>query len=405
MFYLKYLFLFLVIVPIYGQKVNFNKGKSVNKNFYTEINYTEVQGKIIIPVVIEENTYHFLLDTGAPNVITYGLFEKINSKSIKTITIKDANNKKMKMHVVSLPFITIGEATFKNIPTIVNHKTTNLIFDCFEIDGIIGSNLLRTTIIQFLPKEKLIKIADNKNKIYYNEKEAIDLFLQGKQSSPFIWIDLKGKSSVKEFVLFDTGMKGFYDLSISKYDSYKSKNAFVKNSEAMGVQSIGLFGPSNKNKQYRLIVPQLKINNSIFNNVITITTSSNRSRLGSDILKYGNVLIDYKNKKFVFTPFEGSVDLNEKTLGISPIIIDDKFVVGMVWDDDLKEIISFGDNIVSINGVSFNEINICDIITKESVFKEKDTLEIEFSDIKGTLRKIKLIKEFPNISVDGNKDI
>ena len=395
MTYIKFIFSLLFVLPIYGQSVNFNKGKSIKKHFYTEINYTEVQGKIIIPAIIEGNTYHFLLDTGAPNLISFDLYKKIKSKSIKTITIKDANNKRMKMQIVAMPFITIGDITFKNTPTIVNHKSTNFIFDCFEVDGIIGSNLLRNTIIQFLPKTKTIKISSDTNKIKYNENEAMNLSLHGKQSSPYIKINLQGRDSVKEFVLFDTGMKGFYDLSKRKYDDFKSKDVFIKLDEAIGTESIGLFGPSNKKKQYRLNIPQIKVGNTVFKNVFITTTSAKNSRIGSDILKYGSVILDYKNKKFVFQPFQESVDLNEKILGISFIVIDDQLVVGMVWEDKLKSEISFGDTIVSINGVDFKEISVCDIITKESIFKKNDTLNIEFENNKGIVIKVKLIKEYP----------
>lgn len=395
MTYIKFIISLLFVLPIYGQSVNFNKGKSVKKHFYTEIHYTEVQGKIIIPAIIEGNTYHFLLDTGAPNLISYDLYEKIKSKSIKKITIKDANNKKMKMQIVAMPLITIGNVSFKNTPTIINHKSTNFIFDCFEVDGIIGSNLLRNSIIQFSPKDRIIKIASDKEKINYAENKAIDLSLHGKQSSPYISVNLQGRDSVKEFVLFDTGMKGFYDLSKGNYDGFKSKDVFIKLEEAIGTESIGLFGPSNEKKQYRLIIPQLTLGNAVFKNVFTTTTSAKHSRIGSDILKYGSVIIDYKNKKFVFNPFQKTVDLNEKILGISPIIIDNQLVVGMVWEDKLKNEISFGDSIVSINGVDFKKINVCDIFTKESIFKRKDTLNIEFENNKGIVKKIKLIKEYP----------
>ncbi|MCF6223923.1 MAG: retroviral-like aspartic protease family protein [Flavobacteriaceae bacterium] len=395
MTYIKLIFSLLFILPIYGQSVNFNKGKSIKKHFYTEINYTEIQGKIIIPAIIEGNTYHFLLDTGAPNLISFDLYKKIKSKSIKTITVKDANNKKMKMQIVSMPLIKIGDVTFKNTPTIVNHSSTNFIFDCFEVDGIIGSNLLRNSIIQFLPKIKTIKISSDTDKIKYNENKAMNLSLHGKQSSPYIRIDLQGRNSVRELVLFDTGMKGFYDLSKRKYDDLKSKDIFIKLEEATGTESIGLFGPSNIKKQYRLIISQIKVGNAGFKNIFITTTSAKHSRIGSDILKYGSVILDYKNKKFVFEPFQESVDLNEKILGISFNIIDDQLVVGMVWEGKLKNEISFGDKIVSINGVDFRKINVCDIITKESIFKKNDTLNIEFENNKGIVKRIKLIKEDP----------
>ncbi len=383
-------------VSVYGQNINFNKGQAIKKNYYTEISYKLVRGKIIIPVVLEGNTYQFLLDTGAPNLITSNLNDIIDTKFLKKVRVNDANNNKMHLNVVSLPKITIGQVSFKNIPTIVNSKSTNFIFDCFKIDGIIGSNMLRKSVIQFLPRENLIRLSNSKDQINYNENNALDLSLNGKQSSPYIWIDLQGDGSAKEHVLFDTGMKGFYDLSKKNYNILKEKNIFLKIAEGTGVESIGLLGPSKKSKQYRLLTPQIGIHKGIFKNITTTTTSSNHSRIGSEILKYGNVTLDFKNKKFDFSPFQKTIDLNEKILGISSTIINNKIVVGFVWDEKLKNEIYYGDTIISINGKNFVDVDVCEIITKESILNTSDSFEIEYRDSEGMVKKIKLNKEFPS---------
>jgi len=388
------LFLIVSIAPN-AQNLNFNKGRSVKKNYYTEVKYDFVKGKIIIPVVIEGEIYKFLLDTGAPNMITSSLRGKIETKFLKSISVKDANDKTMALNVVSVPLLTIANVSFKNIPTIVNHKDTNFIFDCFEIDGIIGSNMLRKSIIQFLPIERLIKLTNDENKITFNENSVLELSLMGNQSSPHIWINIQGKDKAKEHVLFDTGMNDFYDLSLKNYRILKKRNIFYPISQGIGVKGIGLFGEPNKNQHFRLLTPVLKVNKAVFNNVMVMTSDSKRSRIGSDLLSYGNVTIDFKNKKFYFDAFNDKVDLSKKILGFSPAIVNNELVVGIVWNKELKEEISFEDKIINVNGVDFQNIDICDFITKESVFKTNDTLEIEFADAKGIKKTIKLNKKLP----------
>ena len=189
----------------------------------------------------------------------------------------------------------------------------------------------------------------------------------------------------------------FWVMILGNEDLKREKNIFLKIGEGNGVKSIGLFGPSDKDKQYRLLTPQLKIKNTFFNNVTTITTNADHSRIGSEILEYGKVTIDYKNNKFEFSPFEKITDLNEKILGMSPTILNDKIVVGIVWNDKLKKEIKYGDIIISLNGKNIENMDICDMIAKESIFKSIDSLEIEFKDTKGLIKKILLKKEFPDV--------
>jgi predicted aspartyl protease len=395
--FLRFTLIFLLSVSLYGQGINFNKGKSTKKNYYTEISYMEVQGKIIIPVTIEGNTYQFLLDTGATNMITSYLHERINSKFLNQIRVNDANSKKRQLNVVSIPLITLGNVSFKNTPTIVNSKETNFIFDCFKIDGIIGSNMLRRSIVQILPKKKLVKLSSSTDQITYDKNDALDLTLKGRQSSPYIWINLQGDDNAKEHILFDTGMKGFYDLSKNNYDSFVKKNIFLLLSQSIGANSIGLFGPSEKNELFRLLTPKIMIDDCVFENVITTTTSSRNSRIGAEILDYGSVILDFKNKKFEFSPFQETVDLNKKVLGIDAIILDNKIVVGIVWDENLRDKINYGEEIISVNGKNYADSDLCDIITEESIIDAGDSFEFEFKDAKGFIKKITLNKEFPSL--------
>ena len=53
-----------------AQNVDFDKGTILQKKYYEVIQYESVYDKIIIPVTINGKNYRFLLDTGAPNLIS-----------------------------------------------------------------------------------------------------------------------------------------------------------------------------------------------------------------------------------------------------------------------------------------------------------------------------------------------
>jgi hypothetical protein len=373
---LKFKILNLIIFISYlGFGQEFNSGTN-QKDFYTEFRYEWINEKIIIPVEIEGQIYRFLLDTGAPNLITTNLNKKITTNFKQTIPITDANNKKDSLDLVTIPLIKISGISYFNIPSLVSKTETNLIFDCFKIDGLIGSNLLRNSIIQILPKEKLIKLTDDKKKLSLKRKNSTEIEFPDIQSTPYVWIELNSNGIANDQVYVDTGMSGFYTMANGHLEIFQKDDIFKIDAETKGSQGTGLFGSENENTYYQLIVPKIEINKAIFNEITVVTTSDNNSRIGSEILLYGNVTIDFLNKRFYYEPFENIVDLREKTFGFIPTIIDDKFVIGLVWADDLKDKIKFGDQILEINGRSLLNSDFCDLITEKNIFKNNEKLDL-----------------------------
>lgn len=376
-----------------AQKSTFKTGNPSPKNYYTEIKYEDVNGKIIIPVSIEGKTYRFLFDTGAPNLISKDLWDKIGSKAIKNISVSDANQKKQSMELAKIPKLIIGNVSFKNSSALIFDNENNLVFDCFDIDGIIGSNILRKSVVQIDSKKKVVILTNDSKKIQNNKKHASKLVLIGNQSSPYINIKLKGEQSGNENLLLDTGASGFYDLSQKNFKILNQKNIYKIISKGTGVSSLGMFGVGNQNEQYRLKVPELIINNQVFKNVITITGDDDNSRIGSDILNYGIITLNFIKKIFYFEAYQSDNNLDEKLLGFTPTIKNNKLVVGFIWDDSLKDNIQFGDEIIEVNGINAQKRDICDFINKESIFKQNDVLDIIFKNTKGEIHKIRLQKK------------
>lgn len=389
-------FLFVLItVQSFSQKNVFKKGLETEKNYYTEINFEFISEIIIIPVEIENKTYRFLFDTGAPNLISAKLKSDIKTTSIKNMNIRDATNKKQSLEIVSVPEIILGGVSFKNCPTLIDANKENLIFDCFEVDGIIGSNMLQKSIVQIDLRNKVIRLTDKKRNLTLNKKDATKLYLIGGQKSPYIWINLTGKKNAREQLLIDTGMKGFYDLSKKNFNTLQQNKIYKVRHKGVGSKSIGFFGAAEKNTHYRVTVDILKINTTIFKNVTTETTNDDNSRIGSEVLKYGILSIDFLNRKFYFSSYKNTNDLQEKLLGFSPTVINNKLVIGIVWDEDLKKDIGFGDEIIKLNTLDVPNIPICDFITSKTLHNRKDTVELTVKTTKGIIKTVLTEKTLP----------
>jgi predicted aspartyl protease len=368
---------FLLSNSTLSQEINFSQGKLNQKSYYEEVNFEIVMQKIIIPVNINNKEYKFLLDTGAPNLISRTVYNELQTEVKKNISVLDANNKKQEMSLVSVSSIKINSLNFENTVALLSDINNHPILKCYKIDGFIGSNLLQNSIIKISLKDKKIIITDNITKLNTQAKPT-KLKLVNQQKSPFIKLDFLGKNSSKgtEFALLDTGMDGFYDISNRANNVFQKEEIITQLAGSKGVSDIGLFGVNESNEQQLVHVHKMKINSTSFENIITETTDDDNSRIGLDLLKYGDVIIDFKNKKFYFEA-EKEVVINKKIPIISTSFKDEKIIVGHVWDKEYKDKINFEDEIIRIDNYNFKEMEICQIMSIRQLLKSKSFYEME----------------------------
>ena len=254
----------IVTFSSFGQKVKFNKGRAASKHYYTEITYQELKGKLIIPVTIDGVTYRFLFDTGAPNLVNHDILSKITYKVINSIEVKDANETGRPLNVVSIAVLSIGDVEFRNSPAIVNDPESEFLFKCLGLDGIIGSNLIRNSVVQLDSRQQKLILTNQRELLPLQEEGFLDMALSKGQSSPYIWIELNGDDKAREQVLIDTGAQGFYDLAERRFKKFESYNVFSKVEKAYGYKGLGMFGLSKPKMHYRVVIPEISIQGTSF---------------------------------------------------------------------------------------------------------------------------------------------
>jgi predicted aspartyl protease len=368
-----------------------NQGSTTQENYFTEIEYQDVRKVPIIKVTINGKEYRFVLDTGAPTGITKRLFDELKPKVITKMPVLDANNTEDSLNIVSLNELKIGSITFKNIPTVVSKQS--LIFECLKVDGSIGSNMLRNSILRFSSKTHKIVITDQQEKLNPNGKQATDLFLNKSQSAPFVTINFSGKGSGSIPVLFDTGSTGFFELVLNHFIATEKAEVFSVQSKSKGVSSLGLYGFGSDTIQYRLKVPQLEINGTVFKSVNHNTTLGENSIIGAGLLKYGIITVDYKNSKFYFEPYETSFDLSENLFPISLIPSNNTLRVGMIWNEQLKEKMDINDQVLAIDGVDYTNVSACDIMTRKALFEGGSQAILTLRTADGKVKKVTIKEE------------
>ena len=92
----------------------------------------------------------------------------------------------------------------------------------------------------------------------------------------------------------------------------------------------------------------------------TITTQGN-SRIGSELLNYGSVIINPFRKEITFYPYkdEGYYEVSNKQMDIAFVPMNGKASVGIIWEGSRHYQNGFrqGDVIISINGTPIDTFN------------------------------------------------
>ena len=382
--------LFLTFSLTFSQNVNFDKGNIVGTKYFEEIPVELVHQKIIVPVVINGKTYQFLLDTGAPNIISNRVLAELNLEKTGEVKVSDANNLQQKTEVAVIPSMKIGTLIFENQVALVYDLDNHNVLSCFGIDGFIGSNLLRNSVIKISKNDKKIIISNDIKKLN-PQKKPTKIKLFGTQKAPYIQFDFleNNKMVASDMVLIDTGMDGIYEMSNRNFEKFKHLKNFEILGKSTGASGIGLFGGGNSNEHTLLKVDSAILNNSLFSNLIINTTDDNNSRIGLDFLNYGDLIIDFKTKNAYFE-FGSTVALTEKTPKYEATVIDGKYVIGLVWDKKHAEIMNFGDEIISVDSNKIAEMNLCQILALKQILKEKTSYKLEIKNKENHIHTIQI---------------
>lgn len=375
---------------IFGQ-INFNQGKINDKEYYEVIPYETEIGKIILPVTVKDKTYRFLLDTGAPNLFSPQLLKELNVAEGDSINVNDANNQDQKMKFVVVPQVKIGNLIFENQAGLIYDFEKHNLLSCYKIDGFIGSNLLQNSIIKINGSNKTL-IITNKIKSLNIDKKPIKMKLVGNQKSPYIELKFEGKNNDKasDMVLMDTGMDGLYDMSKRAYTIFEKNNIFKALYSATGIGDLGLFGAGNSSEQKLLEIENANLNQQIINNMMVSTTSDDNSRIGLDFLKYGDITLDFLNKKFYFESTK-TIDVKEKIPKFQTSLQNDKVVIGLIWDENLKKLMNSGDEVISIDKENISEMSLCNYLAHKKDWKNKDRYYLKIKNKENLISEIEIV--------------
>src|SRR5690606_29627911 len=100
------------LLPVTGYSQNLNNTSIASSDFCDTIPFEYIRGKMIISVSVNQHVSKFIVDTGAPLLISDKLQSELNLEASQNGTVRDVTGQTGKIPVVSIPEINIGTIRF-----------------------------------------------------------------------------------------------------------------------------------------------------------------------------------------------------------------------------------------------------------------------------------------------------
>ena len=337
--------------------------------------YRLVGGKMIVEMKMNGQVRSFIFDTGGQTALTEEVCKELKLPFLDSLKITDVNGKEGGYGRVLIHELidSEGKFIFKDIPAIVIPAPSP--FVCFQVDGLIGSDLLKYLIVEIDGKSKTIKLIATDKNVTPSLRKMLPFAKAGVM--PVIQLQA-GRDNL--LTLFDTGYPGFLSLKKTDYRMLKEKNALYLTAEGYGEGGIGLGGMAKIDTLYRVELPVLSIGASRFFHVSAETSTPPYTLLGVKALEYGKVTIDYSRSRFYFEPYEiKEQSLQESYHDVVLRVIDGDLVVSSFWSG-MKDVVDIGDKVLKINGHVVKKYDFCEsVISGIPELKKKKSNKLTIS--------------------------
>ncbi len=322
--------------------------------------YGMENGKMLVRASVNGVEGRFLLDTGAPCSITHTFAQRAGIQGGQTTQVYDSNGSIVRTTIVNLPDLKLGGFTFTLLQA-MQLPEGNMV-EQFGVDGIVGYNLMRQGIVKFDGRNRQFILTNDTTGLGINVNYGILL-----ADDPYSTMVPIRVGNTIDTVMFDTGALDFYEMSNRFYARVQADTThFRRLASGKGILSMGAAGLEAASVKYRVLIPKSYIGNINFSNLTTITTDAIDSRIGSNVLLHGDVIIDYREKMFFFQPFEDTtepINVYQPEWDVVITVMGNQLVAGMVWDNAKGDIRS-GDRVVAIGSERIDHVDMVQATTQ-----------------------------------------
>lgn len=381
-------FVLITIIACGGLGKIFTGGKVVQKDYLVSIPFNYDYNFALIEVQINGKDYTFLVDTGAPTVISEAIFKDLNIKASDDTMVTDSQGRRNGQEVAIIPEMMVGRLTYKNIGAVVVNMRDVFEFDCMGIDGILGANQMAKSFWKIDYQLQQITITDQLSN--YNLSDYTDTlsFSTSTQLTPYITGHVNG---IKTQFTFDTGSAGNVDV-IRTLDDFKDAQGFTK----YGGSSVGLYGAVDST-----IIRTIKLDSLRFGTTkigAQLVDLDDGNLIGNDFMNKHEMVMDWNNNRIYLKKLKDYENVVDSTFGFGRRIKENKVVISNLYKE-VKTPLKMNDQILGLNDVDFSaitETNSCDVFKSFFDSMEGDSIRVIYKRMDSiktiTLPKVELIR-------------
>lgn len=385
----KYLYLAFVflIISCGSLSKTYNSGSLLTEYYKEVLPFNYDNNLAIIEVVINSKKYNFLVDTGAPTVISSSIYKDINVKPAHQISVSDSQGQKDKKEVVIVPEIKLGNLTYNNIGAVVASLDDVFEFKCMKIDGIIGANQMAKSFWKFDYQNHEITITEQLSNYELSSYKDTLSFTTSMQKTPYVKGTINGLTTS---FTYDTGFTGHIDVS-KKLADFPDALGITR----LGNSSVGLYDAIDSVSTRTVKMDSVKI--GAIDMKTQIVDLDHGSLIGNKFMNKHEVIMDWSSQKIYLKKVKEYQDIQETSFGFNFRIKDNKAIVTGLIKEFPNEL-ELGDQLLSINDFDFRDINKDNACEKWNNYNitELDTVNITYQrdsvEYKITLLRKELFK-------------
>lgn len=352
-------------------------GEIAQKEFNVKIPFEYRFGRIVLKVSIKNKEYNFLVDTGAPNVISKELAKELGFKSTGGVSVGDSQEQNSSLGFTSIEKISIGGIDFLNTGAAVADLS---VLGCLPVDGFIGANLMRKAIWKFDFQNQIVTISNSAESLNITEVVEKIPFSTNKAGTPIINIKLNNEPV--KYVTVDLGSNGNFSLSKRTIDNLTKDTPSISKIKSFGYGASGLFGKSGVDSINYALIDNVTLGDVVIKNTVVTFTNKGSKTIGTNFFENYDLVFNWFTKELLLLKRKEYNNSTLSTFGFSHGFKENKLIVKKIYENSsaAKQGLQLDDQIVKIGETEYGEISKeqeCEI--RENGFIKKEEVEVRIT--------------------------
>lgn len=381
-----------MLQPAWAQSPSFD-----HSQFYEEIPFRFVNGKVLIPVMIAGETYEFILDSGGLLFVSNRVAEQAKFDTLGTRDVSGITKQSKTFAKVRVPDVQIGALHFKNFVGLAGTFFEQYPVTCLEADGLIGRDFIKRFIVQYDYQQEQVIFTDQRDRLELKPESGMKMKLV---DGGLPLLTLKTSRGKVKNVKFDCGSGDLLSLQTKQAAKWAGKAAYQ---DAMlplyGTFSLGIsltrLSPRN---EYMCYYPTVEVAGATIQDVYTAETKASGARVGAGLFPLGKVTTDYPAKTFYFEPYPNATLTGEEPMtgfGFYSMRVEGTWEVsGIIKGSPAEQAgLAPGQEILRINEVemaTLDEARNCKNYLEGAPWKEGDVVTVVVKDKSGDEKAVTL---------------